>query len=216
MLESLDLNGLYRDLVGIHLGRKADAVTRLYQHFRPLLFKKLRYQYQAIQETDLQDVIQEAFVKIYNTKSYPKDAASMSAWVFRVCENACLDLLRKAYRKHEMEWPEWPIDSEAPSAEVELQASAGLQEAGVDSDQPVSRPLTPLNRAVEFCVSSGMSLFSSQYPERALAISLAMDGLSMSAIALTLDRTEAATRQFIYESKKKLAPFIQHCLEQLR
>jgi len=216
MLESLDLNGLYRDLVGIHLGRKADAVTRLYQHFLPLLFKKLRYQYQAIQETDLQDVIQEAFVKIYNTKSYPKDAASMSAWVFRVCENACLDLLRKAYRKHEMEWPEWPIDSEAPSAEVELQASAGLQEAGVDSDQPVSRPLTPLNRAVEFCVSSGMSLFSSQYPERALAISLAMDGLSMSAIALTLDRTEAATRQFIYESKKKLAPFIQHCLEQLR
>jgi len=216
MLESLDLNGLYRDLVGIHLGRKADAVTRLYQHFRPLVFKKLRYQYQAIQETDLQDVIQEAFIKIYNTKSYPKDAASMSAWVFRVCENACLDLLRKAYRKHEMEWPEWPIDSEAPSAEVELQASAGLQEAGVDSDQPVSRPLTPLNRAVEFCVSSGMSLFSSQYPERALAISLAMDGLSMSAIALTLDRTEAATRQFIYESKKKLAPFIQHCLEQLR
>ena len=215
MLESLDLKGLYRDLVGTHQGRKAEAVTRLYQHFRPLVFKKLRYQYQAIQETDLQDVIQEAFVKIYNTKSYPKDAASMSAWVFRVCENACLDLLRKAYRKHEMAWPEWPVEAEVPSADVECEA-VGSQEAGVDSDQPGSRAITPLNRAVEFCVSSGMSLFSSQYPERALAISLAMDGLSMSAIALTLDRTEAATRQFIYESKKKLAPFIQHCLEQLR
>jgi hypothetical protein len=56
-------------------------------------------------------------------------------------------------------------------------------------------------------------VFSQKFPQNAAAISMSLDNMAIVEIAEVISRTEAATKQYIYESKKKLAPYIEHCLE---
>jgi len=197
MLSTDELNLVFQGLGG-GAEAKMEAIGRIYAEFRPFLYKKMRYRFRALSENDVQDILQDAFLKIYLSKSMPESALALPGWVFTIAENAAMDLFRKAYKKNELDWPR---DTEGNFLD-EVESSC---------------PLTPnaLNREVEECVSNGMKRFSSAHPERELAISMSLDGSSIADIAQTLGRTEGAVKQFIYESKKKLAPFIEHCVEVL-
>lgn len=200
MLSAVELNSLFQDLSG-DVAAKSRAVGSLYSKLSPILFKKMRYRYRALNEGDVHDILQDAFIKIYTSKSLPKSAEAISSWVFAIVENAALDLFRKAYKKNELEWPQ---DSEGNNLD------------GLELAQQVclSSP-SGLNREVEECVSIGIGKFSMLHPERELAISMSLDGTSIADIAVVFGRTDAAMKQFIYESKKKLAPFIEHCIGEL-
>ena len=200
MLSAVELNSLFKDLSG-GVAAKSRAVGSIYSKLSPILFKKMRYRYRALSESDVHDILQDAFLKIYSSKSLPKSAEAIPSWVFVIVENAALDLFRKAYKKNELNWPQ---DSEGNS----------LEEIDV-ADQACSIASSHLNREVEDCVSKGMAKFSRLHPERELAISMSLDGSSIAEIAGVFRRTDAAMKQYIYESKKKLAPFIEHCIGEL-
>jgi len=202
---------LHARLCSTNEGVRQGAVSDIYCFYRPLVFKRLRYKFYSIPESTLQDIVQDAFINIFMTKSRPESPAAMKAWVLKISINAALDSLRKAYLKQEIPWPNDRDEENSHSNE------------GTNVDEPLSYEVPKdatagehgANRQVEQCISQGIQEFGRKHPERETAISLVMDGHSIQEIGMMFHRTEHAMRQFIYESRKKLMPFIEHCLAEL-
>lgn len=194
MLSQLEKEAIFHKFVNGSAIEKIDAIQRIYEEFQPVMYKKLRYQHQDLSEGEAQDIVQDAFLKLASTTSQPKSAESLVSWVMTIAENTAIDLFKRAYKKYEIPLPE---------------------EADFSDDDP---PISPSNSlAAEFdvqdCVSKGLIVFSKKFPQNAAAISMSLDNMAIVEIAEVISRTEAATKQYIYESKKKLAPYVEHCLE---
>ena len=169
---------------------KNAAIKQIYEEFQPVMYKKLRYQYQDLNEWDAQDIVQNAFLKLATTTSKPKSPESLVSWIVTIVENTALDLFRRAYKKYENTLPgdddmDLFVD---PTSEKDFQHD------------------------MQDCFTKGLVVFSQRYPQNAAVISMSMDELRISQIAELISRTEAATRQYIYESKRKLKPFVEHCI----
>jgi RNA polymerase sigma-70 factor (ECF subfamily) len=65
------------------------------------------------------------------------------------------------------------------------------------------------------CVAAGLEKFSKHESERAFALTLQMDGLSIQDIGLRIGRTVAATKEYLSQCKKKIQPYIAHCTDLL-
>jgi DNA-directed RNA polymerase specialized sigma24 family protein len=220
MLDPNLLDEIFSNLIGKDVDAKIQAVSKIYKEFRPLLFKKLRYKFRSLSENDVQDIVQEAFLKVYTTSALPSSARQLPSWILMIAENTALDLFRKAYVKNEIAWPQDEGDDDESSTESNFLRNLTEEKLAnkniVDGVGAIVSTGSVLNRGVEKCVDEGMSSFSLKFPEREAILSLALDGYSIADIALVYKRSEAAMKQFIYESKKKLAPFIASCLEEIR
>lgn len=194
MLSQLEKEAIFHKLVNGSAIEKNGAIQLIYEEFQPVMYKKLRFQYQDLSENEAQDIVQEAFIKLATTTSRPKSAESLVSWVITISENTAIDLFKRAYKKYEIPLPE---------------------DLDFSDDEPPTSPENVL--ATEFdiqdCVSKGLIGFSQKFPQNAAAISMSLDNMAIVEIAEVISRTEAATKQYIYESKKKLAPYIEHCLE---
>jgi RNA polymerase sigma factor (sigma-70 family) len=185
------------------------AVRDAYILYKPLVFKRLRYKYTSLSEHEIADIVQDAFLKVYLTKTFPSSVESVRSWIMKVTVNVALDSLSEAYRKNEEQWPD--DEDENSCAQDNYQKPVMV----TNTHGVVISVDEKLDRNAESCVAEGMTNFSKIYPDREIVLSLAMDGNSTQEIADLYQRTEHAMRQFIYESKKKLMPFIQHCLSEL-
>lgn len=235
MLRNDELEDIFNCLTGIDVSEKFDpltnrrvsaksyAVSMLYKYFWPIVFKRLRYKFfRNISENEAQDIVQEAFLKIYTTNSMPQSFEAMSSWVCKLVENNALDFTKKAYKKNELgeygvSGDEYESDGENVSASLILGMSESdfKNHAIVDRSGVIKDFNGQINRDVETCFTEGMKVFGVDYPERCLAISMLMDGNPATDIALALGRSVNATWVYIHECKKKLSPYIQHCLELL-
>jgi RNA polymerase sigma factor (sigma-70 family) len=211
MLNASELESIFDGLTGTDIDAKSSAISQIYDEFMPMLYKKMRYKFRSLSENDAEDIVQEAFLKIFTTTSKPSTPAAIGNWVITIVENTALDLFKKAYKKNELSWPTNDDQSDADFVDLGTLDNADI---AIGHGQ-CSLSLDPLNREVEECVSQGVLEFSEKHPDRGAAISMHLDGLPVVEMATLFNRTEAAMRQFIYESKKKLAPFTQHCLGEL-
>lgn len=60
-----------------------------------LYFNELyRFAYHYIMSEDAQDIVQEAFVKIFNDQSLLLEASNMRAYLYRMVKNSCTDYLK--------------------------------------------------------------------------------------------------------------------------
>jgi RNA polymerase sigma factor (sigma-70 family) len=194
MLSQLEKEEIFHKFVDGSVIEKNSAIQLIYEEFQPVMYKKLRYQYHKLSEDEAQDIVQDAFLKLATTTSKPKSAESLVSWVISIAENTALDLFKRAYKEYEIPLPE----------EVDV----------IDDESPGSlRNTLATEFDVQDCVSKGLIIFSHKFPQNASAISMSLDNMSIVEVAEVIFRTEAATKQFIYESKKKLAPYIEHCLE---
>ena len=66
---------------------------------------------------------------------------------------------------------------------------------------------------IDECVSKGIEEFSSREPERAEVLLMQIDGLPIKNIANHMKRTEAATKEYLSQCRKKLKPFLSVCFE---
>jgi DNA-directed RNA polymerase specialized sigma24 family protein len=196
MLSQHDKEVIFHKFMNGSVKEKNIAIQLIYEEFQPVMFKKLRYKYQDLSVSEAQDIVQDAFIKLATTTSKPRSAESLCSWVITITENTALDLFKKAYKKNEIPLPE---------------------EVDIEDDENDTLNLVELSWISEFdiqdCVSKGIYIFSKKFSHNAAVISMSLDSMSISQIAEVISRTEGATKQFIYESKKKLAPYIEHCLE---
>lgn len=237
MLSNQELKAIFDGLTGKDKSEKIDpltnklvsaksyAVSMIYKTFQPIVFKKLRYQFfRGISENEAQDIVQDAFLKIYTTSSLPNSFEALPSWVCKLAENNALDLFKRAYRINELdEYGSSRHDSSSDDQEDEGITSrvSGMSEEAIKNHVFISKTGSikgfneQLNRDVEGCMAEGMKAFGLDHPQRNVALSMLMDGGSTGDIALALGRTVSATWAYIHECKKKLSPYVQHCLELL-
>jgi RNA polymerase sigma-70 factor (ECF subfamily) len=149
--------------------------------------------YSGVSAAEAEDILQETFIKVVrNVDSYRGDGAARS-WIWQLARNCLADHQRAAGRRTEhivgVDDAQWSELLEAT---------------------PDPRDCTPGETADE-CVSRGLELFAAQMPERALALTLQMDGFSLNEISERLGRTVAATKEYLSQCRKKVHPFISHC-----
>jgi len=169
------------------------AVEKLYAAFSG----RLRRYFQNHRATPAQaeDYTQETFVRIVRSVGEFRGAgAQLAAWIWTIARNVARDAGRS---------PE-----SQPMLDVDELEGA---------DAPVQPDADPLQRveseSVADCVQRGFREFARLHPERAQCLSwLATDQMDMADLARTLGRTAAATREYLSQCRKKLRPFIAHCL----
>ena len=61
-------------------------------------------------------------------------------------------------------------------------------------------------------VENKFKIFTQDMPDRAYVLELKMNQIADKEIALRINRTLAATKEFISQSRKKIAPYIEDCI----
>ena len=181
----------------IRSGGKArdSGIRALYQAYAQHMLRF--FVHRGVSPDDSRDIVQETLVKIVRgAESYSGDG-SARAWIWQIARNCLTDHQRKManHENHVV-----ALDEE--HWQVLEKTTAAPNQANPDD-------------SVEACVSAGMSEFSKEMPERAYALSMQMEGSSIEEIGQMIGRTVAATKQYLYECRKKIQPFIAHCTELL-
>jgi DNA-directed RNA polymerase specialized sigma24 family protein len=68
-----------------------------------------------------------------------------------------------------------------------------------------------VGQTAQDCVTDGIYDFSADYPDRAKALEMQLDGEDIASIAQRIGRSVTATKEYLSQCKKKLTPYIEHC-----
>lgn len=165
------------------------AFTTFYERYASKIKSSL-YHYEGVPSDDISDVFQETCMKIIRSAD-GYQGGSVGAWVRQIARNVAIDYWRKNGR---------------------------LQPFGEGEEENLTDDVHPellSQESVEDCVQRSLKLFQKAYPERYYVIHAQLDGISISEIGKLIDRSLSATKEFISQSKKKLAPFLNNCTQLL-
>jgi RNA polymerase sigma-70 factor (ECF subfamily) len=129
-------------------------------------------------ETDAEDAVQEAFLKVYRGAASFRGGAALSTWIYRILVNTCYDLLRRRQRRSESALEPTP---EGP--EPAIGSSSSDHSLRIAIEQGVAR-LRPRHRDV-FLLS-------------------AVEGFSHREISEVLEIPEGTSRTLLFEAKRRL------------
>lgn len=155
--------------------------------------------YKGASRDEANDVLQETFIKIVRSASSFAGDGTAKAWIWQIARNCLIDHQRKqgSLANHE--------------TAVNDEHWETLEQTTADPNAAAC--LSP--DSVDECVSAGLETFNRREPDRALALMLQMDGLSIEEIGARIGRTIGATKEYLSQCKKKIQPFIAHCTELL-
>jgi RNA polymerase sigma factor (sigma-70 family) len=149
--------------------------------------------YQGVPSDQAEDIFQETLIKVVRKADTYKGEGTARSWIWQIARNCLADHQRVAGR-------------------------AAEHFVAVNDEQWETAPAPPeciAGETADECVSRGLDSFADRMPERALVITLQMDGMSIAEIAKRIDRTVRATTVYLSECRKKVEPFIAHCAELL-
>ena len=184
-----------------------NALEQLYR-YKGAEFKRF-FHYKGIPLGSCEDVLQDAVLKIFNgakdfrgSGGFSKNSAN--AWMWTIARNCMNDHLQRRQKEtavigNSLSDSDW---SEFHQAEIKDGESSLIQDESIRIAQ----------LEIDFCVSKGMEDFCAEHPDRALVLMMQMDGESIESIARRIERTSAATKEYISQCKIRLKPFIEHCL----
>ncbi len=183
------------------------ALEQLYR-YKGAEFKRF-FHYKGIPLGSCEDVLQDAILKIFNgAKNFRGSGGfsenSANAWMWTIARNSMNDHLQRRQKDNtviggSLSDSDW---SESHQAELKDGESSLIQDESSRTAQ----------LEIDFCVSKGMEDFCAEHPDRALVLMMQMDGESIESIARRIERTSAATKEYISQCKIRLKPFIEHCL----
>lgn len=177
-------------------GQRIDAALRLLDrnYFAVLYRQSVR----AIGDRDVaRDLVQETFIKVWQRCATFRGESELLPWVRTILRHLILDRLRQPQR-------EVPLEDEQGLTPAAMQHIARLSgEQGVVPEEDVRQ--RQLAEVFQRC----WDRFTQACPEHALVIAwIAEDGLSHQEIALLLDRTPGATREFISQCRKRARTYL--------
>lgn len=139
------------------------------------------------------DLVQDTILKILERASQYSGEGSANAWMWQIARNALVDHARSPYfRKAEF------FADEPEKLREALRDNSGMDFVLID------------------CISKGLLRFHEADPEHAFAIELYALGYDGSEIAERLNKSPTAARQYLTQSRKKVMPYIDHCVEESR
>ncbi len=178
-------------------GRQQDAALKaLYQAHAQAMLRF--FVHQGVSAADAKDILQDTVVKIMRCAHGYRGTGPARAWLWQIARNCLLDhhtaRARQAGRELAVDAAHW--DTLADTAPAPLACAIG--------------------ETVEACVAGGLDAFARQMPERAQALALQMEGAGIDAIAQQIGRSAAATKEYLSQCRKKIQPFVAHCLDLLQ
>jgi RNA polymerase sigma factor (sigma-70 family) len=179
----------------LRAGGKAQegALKELYRTAAPAMLRF--FVHMGASPDGARDILQATMVKIVRGIHTFQATGSAKAWFWQVGRNCLMDYLRKqqALAEHEV-----LFDDEGWE-----RLGDNIAEAGGGA----------LRTTIEDCVSRAISNFAATMPDRAFVLTLQMEGHSIDVIAIQIGRTIAATKEYLSQCRKKLRPFMAHCVE---
>jgi RNA polymerase sigma factor (sigma-70 family) len=172
------------------------GVKALYQGMAQQMLRF--FTYRGLTGDEAKDALQDTFVNIVRGATGFSGEGAAKSWIWQVARNCLTDYLRKLSRQTE---DEVVVNDEHWRLLESTKAGPDLKPSGVTVDE---------------CVSGGLDAFGKQMPERAYVLTLQMDGLSITEIGERIGRSTAATREYLSQCRKKLEPFVAHCMDLLR
>lgn len=142
---------------------------------------------------EAEEIVQESFEVLWKKILDGERLESQIAFLLTVCRNKTLNVLTNSYRKNRL-LGEDPSDEEA-----------GEEEGGGDEFSD--------SRLRQDCIKQKLDQFESDYPEAAYAVRMQFEGSPILKIAEAISRTVEATRQYLYQVKKKIKPYLEECRE---
>jgi RNA polymerase sigma factor (sigma-70 family) len=141
---------------------------------------------------EAEDIYHETVVKIIKGIDSLRDNKKFKPWCWQIARNTLMDHFRKL--------------SKYDQALNETSIMDKIFEKGVEHPKKETETR-------EECVSKGIQEFGKIMPDRAYVIQLMMEKVSMKTISERIGRPVGATKQYVSQSRKKVASFIKHCLE---
>lgn len=133
-------------------------------------------------ESDAEDAVQEAFLKIFRGAGSFRGSAAVSTWIYRILVNTCYDALRRRKRRSEDSLPAEPAGGErggAPGA-----------------------PAAPGDHPLRLAIEQGVARLKPR--QRDVFLLAAVEGFSHREISQVLDIPEGTSRTLLFEAKRQL------------
>ena len=186
---------------------------------------------------DAADILQETAIRIFRHAASYQGRGTARAWLWQIARNSFADHFRgprlstQASRRDAE-----PAEAAEEDAVCELSTEGAQATALAHVRMAPANDLTP-SRAVVYvpvekidderhylapdvpagaldqCVQEGLKAFGVQHPERQMCLFLQMEGATVEEIAAQIGRKPSATREFLSQCRKKLAPFVSQCRE---
>lgn len=172
------------------------ALRGLYDVFAQRMLRN--FVHHGIPAEEAEDVLQETIAKVLIGAQKISATDKPEAWIWTVARNCRIDHLRRRARREIRE------ETTDPSIIDASTRSDGSSDGRADRGN------------IEDCVDKGLLAFGGSMPERAYVLTRAVfDKATINEIALEIGRTPSATKEYLYQCRSKLKPFIEHCLELL-
>ena len=167
--------------------RGLEGLFRLYAPRVKAFFRRHR-----MNDEEAADLLQETFVKVYRGATSFNGNAKASTWIWSIARNCMLDYLRV---KRPTESLDDFLDADIFDIEALSDSSCLAESIGLKD-----------------CIERGFTAFSSQHPERASVMRLAVfEEWEIDEVAELLARTPAATREYLSQCRKRLRVFLEPC-----
>jgi RNA polymerase sigma factor (sigma-70 family) len=159
------------------------------------------FQSKGLSHQLVDDLVQETIVNIFRGAAKYSGGngfgdASASAWMWAIARN----VMNEHFRSKKMHELDIDDDSMSDAARLALEVELASK-----------NPHAFVDQTAQDCVSKGMEDFSAEFPDRAQALEMQLDGEDIASIARRIGRSAAAAKEYLSQCKKKLTPFIEHC-----
>jgi RNA polymerase sigma-70 factor (ECF subfamily) len=187
------------------------ALEQLYR-YKGAEFKRF-FHYKGIPQGNCEDVLQEVIMKIFKgAKDFRGSGGfsdnSANAWMWAIARNCLNDHLQHKQRDQSV------IFGSLSDTDWTDSHTAAIKDGESSMIQDASMRQTQLE--IDLCVSGGIEDFCAEHPDRAQVLMMQMDGESIESIARRINRTIAATKEYISQCKIKLKPFVEPCMALIR
>lgn len=180
-------------------GKPQEVALRALYQAKAAEFKRY-FVHKGVRPDAADDVMQETVVKIFkNAAAYRGDGTfsnnSANAWMWTIARNCMNDHLGKS------------LGASKTETTVDDEHWADLMQTVPDADIQDSTATQKVNQ----CIALGLEDFAAQEPDRARVLMMQLDGEDIISIGKRIGRTMAATKEYLSQCRKKVAPYIAHC-----
>lgn len=149
-----------------------------------------------LNQDDAEEIVQETYIKVVRHCESFKGDSTVKTWLFSIGINCMIDYLRDRGR----------IPKEVILTEEDWKT---VEETVGTFDPP------PANETLEDCVQQGFAEFAKKFPERAHALSLAMEGFDTAHIAAAIHHKTGGIREYLSQCRKRIEKFLLPCRDYL-
>jgi RNA polymerase sigma factor (sigma-70 family) len=184
------LSGIVAALRG-SAAEKRWAFDQLYEKYAG---RVKRYMTRSVTLHEAEELMQEVFIRVLRRgDTFREKANRFEAWFWTIARNLLIDTVAAKRR----------IDQRTVGEQLDTDE---LMDTRTDPEREAR------DREIQDCFQRGYEQYRTQFPERAAVLAwLVIDQMSIEEIADILGRTRGATRQYLFECRTRLKPFLEPC-----